>query len=47
MRFVLLLVAAPFMATAHATNYPCSGKKGGVERFAMPKMGRSLVLENE
>lgn len=32
MRFVLLLVAALFMTTAHAANYPCSGKKGGVER---------------
>lgn len=32
MRLGLLLLAAFFAATAHSANYPCSGKKGGVER---------------
>ncbi|WP_424239286.1 hypothetical protein [Achromobacter sp.] len=32
MRLGLLLAAVVFATTAHAANYPCSGKKGGVER---------------
>ena len=32
MRWVLWLALALFSAAAGAANYPCSGKKGGVER---------------
>lgn len=32
MRAVFLALAVLFATTAHAANYPCSGKKGGVER---------------
>jgi len=32
MRLFLLLAAVLFSAAAHSANYPCSGKKGGVER---------------
>ena len=32
MRLGSLLVVALFATAAHAANYPCSGKKGGVER---------------
>ncbi|VVE37942.1 hypothetical protein PPN31114_03999 [Pandoraea pneumonica] len=31
MRLSLLLVMAFFTVTANATNYPCSGKKGGID----------------
>ncbi len=32
MRMVLMLAAMLFSTAALAANYPCSGKKGGVER---------------
>lgn len=32
MRPHLLLASLLFTTTAHSANYPCSGKKGGVER---------------
>ncbi|PND33161.1 hypothetical protein C1I89_11680 [Achromobacter pulmonis] len=32
MRLGLLLLAVLFAASAHSANYPCSGKKGGVDR---------------
>ncbi|HTK03052.1 MAG TPA: hypothetical protein VL522_25745 [Bordetella sp.] len=31
MRLALLILAACFSATAYASNYPCSGSKGGVD----------------
>ncbi|MCW0209395.1 MAG: hypothetical protein OJK14_20035 [Achromobacter sp.] len=32
MRLGLLLAAVLFAMAAHSANYPCSGKKGGVDR---------------
>lgn len=31
MRLILLLLAACFATTVYASNYPCSGSKGGVD----------------